>query len=269
MAITTSRGLSLATKKLVKYLDGEYSLDGTQVASVLYAVTAAGLISSFPNVGPTGDSHPLFGSSWKAFRYRWRHHDRVSKELVFLQVDFLSLNVASVQEEEADSVVGEEPITSHPEFLTAVGGGPGIAGTFPLGVTVDPATGYFAGTPRDGAIFDRFGQNKVQTAVDYNPDVGKFLYFAPGFQLGGVSATGLERYFVPRGTYARSYSDTVKPSLANVGKAMSTAPTGAPTLATGFIWLFMRIGYRKLGFIYRITEGYQAGRWNPVIYPAV
>lgn len=269
MATTTSRGLSLATKQLVKYLDGEYSIDGTQVASVLYAVTAAGLLASFPNVGPSGDSHPLFGSTWKAFRYRWRHHEKISKELVFLQIDFLSLNVDAVQEEDADSVAGEEPITSNPQFLTATGGGAGIAGTFPLGVTVDPTTGYFSGTPRAGAIFDRFGQNKVQTAADYNPDVGKFLYFAPGFELGGVSATGLERYFVPRGSYTRSWSDTVKPSLANVGKAFATPPVGAPTLASGFDWLLMRLAYRKIGFIYRITEGSQAGRWNPVIYPAV
>jgi hypothetical protein len=271
MATTQTRaasGYSLSSKRLLRYIDGEWSQDGVRTASVLYVVSAQSLLTNLPIVGTSGDSHPLFGSSWKAFRYRWRHHDKVSKSLVFLLVEFLSLDVANVQEEEADSVVGEEPITSHPEFLQASGGGAGIAGTFPNNRTVDPATGYFEGTPRDGARFDQFGQNKTKTAADYNPDVGKFLFFAPGFQLGGVSAAGMERYRVPRGTYSRAYTDTIKPNLAGVGKTVA-APVGAPGLAVGFTWLLVRKGYRRLGFLFRVNEGYEAGRWNPTIYPAL
>lgn len=269
MPTTTVRGQSIGIKRLYKYSDGEYGLDGVSIASCIYVVSVANLLSAFPNVGPTGDAHPLFGPSWRAFRYRWRHHERISATLVFLQVDFMSLTVAPVQEEEADSIIGEEPITSHPYFLQSPGGADGIAGNFPNNRTVDPATGLFEGTPRAGAIFDRFGQNKVNTKEDYNPDVGKFLYFAPGFQLSGVSAAGLERYRVPRGTYARSYADTIKPSLAGVGGIKTTPPAGAPSLAAGWSWMLTRIGYRKLGFVYRIGEGYEAGRWNPGIYTAI
>lgn len=270
MATTNTRtasGFSLTTKRLVGYSSGEWSLDGVSVASCVFAVAAGSLLANLPTVGTSGDSHPLFGSTWKAFRYRWDHHPKVPKALVFLTVDYLSLDVSEVQEEEADSVAGEEPITSHPNFLVGPGGTDGIAGNFPNNRTVNPSTGRFEGTPRAGAIFDRFGQNITNTAADYNPDVGKFLYFAPGFQLGGVSAAGLERYRVPRGTYSRSYSDTVKPSLAGVGQTVA-APIGAPTLASGWTWLLIRKGYRRLGFVFRINEGYEAGRWNPTIYPA-
>lgn len=264
--ITATHGLSLTTKRLVKYIDGEFGLDGIQVASVLYAVAAGSLLSNLPAIGTSGDSHPLFGATWKAFRYRWRHHDRISSALVFLQVDFLNTVSTAIQEEEADSVAGEESIASHPEFLQTAGG-LGIAGNFPEGKTVNPITGEFLGTPREGVRFEDWGQNKFKERADYNTEVGKFICFLPGFQLAGVNAVGLERYYAPRGTYTRSYSDTVKPSLAGVGKTVS-APSGAPTLASGFTWLRMRIGYRKLGFVYRITEGFQAGRWNAAIYPA-
>ena len=269
-ATTKIRGEQFAKRKVVKYLDGEYSLDGVHSSSVLFAVAvgtnASTLLANIPKVGPQGETHPLYGASWRAFRYRWRHHERVSSKIVFLQVDYLAL-VSDEQsgEEEADSVAGDEPITSHPWFLRK-DDGPGIAGTFPNNRTVNPTTGRFEGTPRAGAIFDRFGQNITPTAADYNPDVGKFLYFAPGFELVGQTAAGLERYRVPRGTYARSYVVGERPSLAGVGCVVAS-PKNAPALATGWSWLLVRKGYRRLGFIYRVGEGYEAGKWLTALYP--
>lgn len=272
---TKIRGEQFQTRKVVKYLDGEYGLDGLQVASVLFAVAPARLLNQLPRVGINGETHPLHGASWRAFRYRWRHHERVSSKLLFLQVDYLNKVVdPAAAEEEADSIAGEEPITSHPWFLQGPGGSDGIAGTFPGGVTVYPADhpevpkrGRFWGSPAVGAIFDRFGQNITPTAADYNPDVGKFLYFAPGFQLDGQAAGGLERYKVPRGTYARAYCVTERPSLAGVGKVVAS-PTNAPALAAGWAWLLVRKGYRRLGFVYRVGEGYEAGKWLSALYPA-
>lgn len=272
-ATTRVRGEQFTRRKVVKYLDGEYSLDGVHSSSVLFCVAvgprASNLLANIPKVGPQGETHPLYGPSWRAFRYRWRHHERVSDRFVFLQVDYLAL-VTDEQsgEEEADSIAGEEPITSHRWFLQGPDGAPGLAGTFPNNRTVNPATGRFEGTPVAGAIFDRFGQNITPTAADYNPDVGKFLYFAPGFQLDGEPAAGLERYKVPRGTYTRSYVVGQRPSLAGVGSVVAN-PKNAPALASGWAWLLVRKGYRRLGFIYRVGEGYEAGKWLSRLYPTL
>lgn len=270
-ATTKIRGEQFTKRKVVKYLDGEYGLDGVHSASVLFAVAvgtaASTLLANIPKVGPQGETHPLYGASWRAFRYRWRHHERVSSKLVFLQVDYLSLvNDEQSGEEEADSIAGEEPITSHPWFLKKDSGA-GIAGTFPNNRTIDPATKRWetSNVPAFGAIFDTEGTLQPG-AADYNPDVGKFLYFAPGFQLAGQTAAGLERYKVPRGTYTRSYVVGTRPSLAGVGSIVA-APTNAPVLASGWSWLLVRKGYRRLGFIYRVGEGYEAGKWLSALYP--
>lgn len=266
------RGEQFTTRQVIKYLDGEYSLDGLRTASVLFLVAlgtrGSNLLSQLPRVGLRGEQHPLYGPAWRAFRYRWRHHERVGDKFVFLQVDYLSTTVdANAAEEEADSIAADEPILSHKHFLQGPLGGsdPGLAGVFPNNRTVNPSTGRFEGTPAVGAIFDRYGQNITPTAVDYNPDVGKFLYFAPGFQLAGEAAGGLERYRVPRGTYARSYITTTRPSLAGVGLRYSN-PKNSPALASGWGWLMVRKGYRRLGFVYRVGEGYEAGKWLSRLY---
>lgn len=271
---TTLRGQDLGAKQLLKYLDGEYSLDGSQKADVVFAVNASSLLANLPTVGAAGDLHPIF-PNFRAWSYRWRHDPKISLSVVFLTVSYFAGPATSgtiVQEEEADSIAGEEPITSHPNFLQdQTTGGQGIAGEFPLGVTIDPdpaseTYGYFTGTPGAGVHFDTFGQNVNADAEDYNANVGRFLFFAPGFKLGGVSAAGLERYYVPRGTFSRSFSTTTKPSLAGVSRVWAP-PQGAPALATGYTWLLTRRGYVYQGPVYRVKETYEAGKWNTVIYP--
>lgn len=262
---TQRRGQDISARKLFKYLDGEYLPDGFRRASVIYSVPAANLVSTLPVVGT--EAHPLLGSNWRAYTYRWRHHEKISKSLVFLQVDYISAETA-IQEDEADSIAGEEPITSHPNFLAV---SDGIAGNFPNLRTVNPDTGRFEGTPRAGAKFQQAGQNKYPAAADYREDVGTFLAFLPGATIdaGGTPypLAGLERYYLPKGTYTRSFSTLSQPSLAGVGSQCSTPPHRAPGLSSGFNWLLMRRGYRRLGLIYRVTELWWAGKWNAAIYP--
>lgn len=265
LPITNVRGQSLSGRIVYKYLDGEYLPDGFRRADVVYAVPAAQLISRLPAIGT--ETHPLLGANWKAYTYRWRHHERLSKDLVFLQVAYVSAETA-VQEDEADSIAGEEPITSHPNFLAVSGG---IAGNFPNNRTVDPLTGKFEGTPRPGAKFQQTGQNAVNTAADYREDVGTFLGFLPGCVIssGGTDypLVGLERYYVPRGTFTRSYSTYAAPSLAGVGGQATTAPHKAPALASGYTWLLIRRSYKRVGLIYRVSETWHAGKWNTALYP--
>lgn len=275
-ANTIVRGNSLGNRVLVKYLSGQYDLDGTLTADAIFAVSAAALLASFPVVstptGAQGEPHPLF-SGFFARSFRWNHHPRVSAQVVFLTITYEAApQFAGAEEDEADSIAGEEPIESHPNFL----GNPGIAGFFPNNRTVTPASvgafvpggpgpGYFEGSPFQGVVFDTFGQNLVATAADYNTNVGKFLFFGPGFMINGILAVGLERYYLPRGTYSRSFSTPIRPSLAGVA-GINGNPPNAPLLADGFTWLLSRRSYRTTGFLFRVTEQYLAGRWNPAIY---
>lgn len=263
--LTKRRGVDISARKIFKYLDGEYLPDGFRRASVIYSVAAANLVATLPAVGT--EAHPLLGNNWRAYTYRWRHHEKISKSLVFLQVDYVSAETA-VQEDEADSIACEEAITSHPNFLAVTDG---IAGDFPNLRTVDPATGRFEGTPRPGAKFQQAGQNKFPAAADYREDVGTFLAFLPGATIESEGTpyplAGLERYYLPKGTFNRSYSTLSQPSLAGVGSQCSTPPYRAPALSAGFNWLLMRRSYRRLGLIYRCSEVWWAGRWNAVIYP--
>jgi len=263
---TTRRGVDISSRPVFKYLDGEYLTDGFRRAGVIYSVPAQSLIANLPVVGV--EPHPLFGGNWKAFTYRWRHHEKISKSLVFLQVDYISAETA-VQEDECDSIAAEEPITSHPDFLKESGG---IGGDFPNLRTVDPATGKFEGTPRPGAKFQMYGHNNLPMDAEYREDVGTFLGFLPGATIeasggGTYSLAGLERYLLPQGTYSRAYSTFTQPSLAGVGSQCTTPPYRAPALNSGFTWLLVRRAYRRLGLIYRCSETWRAGKWNAAIYP--
>lgn len=264
---TILRGAAISGRVVYKYLDGEYMQDGFRRAGVIYAVPLANLVAAFPVLGPSAETHPVLGTDWKAYTYRWRHHEKISVSLVFLQVDYISANTA-VQEDEAGSIAGEEPITSHVDFLKTSGG---IAGDFPNLRTVDPATGKFEGTPRPGSKFQQAGQNKYPAAADYREDVGTFLAFLPGANIT-VSGTdyplaGMERYLLPNGTFSRSFSTFTQPSLAGVGSQCTTPPNGSPALAAGFNYLLTHRVYKRVGLIYRVAEQWRAGKWNAAIYP--
>lgn len=137
-------------------------------------------------------------------------------------------------------------------------------------ITVDPTTGAW---PKDGgglacratngAIFDTYGQNKTPTAADYNPNVGRFLYFAPGSPF-----VGLESVLLPRGEWAYSYASLTMPSLANVGRIGQ--PAGLPVAAAPLNYLLAQRNVRRSGLIHRVSDQWlRSGPngWNTRVYP--
>lgn len=286
LTIRLKPGLSLATPFPVRYSEGRRNADGTMETDVTFAVATESLMSNLPARGVT--VHPLW-SNFKADLFTW---NTPLKGITLLRVFYLAVIPVTLTpgsplpfdvEEEASNFIAEEPIQTAPNFLEAAGGldalCPPISGVWPTqtidgvarNVTVDPATGRWptvSGAPlRVGnrAIFDTFGQNLTPTASDYNPNVGRFLYFAPGSPLVGVEA-----YVLPRGEWAFSYATDTQPNLSDVGKIGTPPGLSAPSAPINYLLVGRR--YRRTGFVYRVQEIWRRSGprgWSTKLYQPI
>jgi hypothetical protein len=290
----TIRGNPLTTPTPVRFSEGRRNSDGTLETDVTFAISTGLLFSAVNAVAQRGVStHPVW-SNFKADLYTW---STPIQGITLLRVFYVAVIPVTLTpgtalpldvEEEADNTVTEEPITTLPNFLVASGGMPAICPLYDedgnetdwptvtidgtdYPVTVDPATGRFpAGSGvtyivGNGAIFDTFGQNTTPTANDYNPNVGRFLYFAPGSPF-----VGTEAYRIARGRWAFSYATTTQPNLSNAGKIGT--PPGLPTPATPVNYFLAAMRYRRTGFVYRAAQAWDRSGprgWNPKIYAAI
>lgn len=277
------RGEPLGLDLITTSAGGRRNPDGTMTASVTYAVAKSSLISVLPKRGVT--THPyLDGFVCDDFSWAVQRGNVVLLTVTYIALAPLSSSPSETAlppdiEVECSSIATEEPVTTLPNFLKPVGSLAAIAaptdGAWPVvdsrPVTVDPTTGRFpinttTGKPltiSNGAVFDTFGQNKTPSAtIDFNPQVGRFLYFAPGSKF-----VGLEAVLVPRGEYRYTYSTLSTPNLSGVGRIGT--PPGAPTLNTGYTWLRTSRTFRKTGLVYRVTESWRVSGprgWMEEIY---
>lgn len=283
----TIRGNTLTTATPVRFSEGRRNSDGTIETDVTYAVATSSLITAVASVANRGVStHPHF-PNFKADLYSW---STPIQGITLLRVFYLNViestltpgaNLPLDVEEEADNTIAEEPIQTAPNFLVASGGleaiCPPVSGAWPTtgspayAVTVDPATGRWpqvSGAPLkvgNQAIFDTYGQNNTPTANDYNPNVGRFLYFAPGSPF-----VGQEAYVVSRGQWSFSYATATQPYLNNAGKIGTPPGLPVPTAPLNYLCAAMR--YRRTGFVYRASQVWRRSGprgWNPKIYAAI
>jgi hypothetical protein len=290
----TIRGNPLTTPTPVRFSEGRRNSDGTLETDVTFAIATSLLFTAISAVAQRGVSvHPTW-NNFRADLYTW---STPIQGITLLRVFYIAILESTLTpgaalpldvEEEADNNVSEEPIQTLPNFLQAAGGMPAICpvktsagsdtnwptvtidGTaYP--VTVDPATGRFpasGGLPlvvQNGAIFDTQGQNKTPTANDYNPNVGRFLYFAPGSPF-----VGTEAYRIARGRWAFSYATATQPNLSNAGKIGTPPGLPAPSAPVNYFLAAMR--YRRTGFVYRAAQAWDRSGprgWNPKIYAAI
>jgi hypothetical protein len=288
----TYRGASLATPVRVKSSEARRNPDGTMEATVTWAVNTANLFD--PDVLPVRGvtTHP----DWEDFLADvWTSRTPIQGVTLFT-VSYIAAVAVTLTpgaalpldvEEENAAIATEEPITSAKNFLQTldpedIGGTPIDAITQPLdgawpavddvAISVDPATGRFPLntaldgylTPGNKAIFDTFGQNKNPLANDYNPNVGKFLYFAPGSPL-----VGLESYLIARQEYSYSYASATKPDITQVGRFIAQPPGIETAPAGSYNYLLVAVRYRRSGAVYRVTETWRLSGprgWSPLIY---
>jgi hypothetical protein len=293
----TLRGNALTTPTPVRFSEGRRNSDGTLETDVTFAVATGSLMTAVASVAQRGVSTHPHWSNFKADLYSW---STPVQGVTLLRVFYLAIIESTLTpgqplpldvEEEADNTVSEEPIQTLPNFLVAADGRDPICPLFEADgttaaswptvgspaypVTVNPATGRWPGFDEDGngeayivgnqAVFDTFGQNKDPNANDYNPNVGRFLYFAPGSPF-----VGQEAYVVSRGQWSFSYATANQPNLSNAGKIGTPPGVAAPTAPVNYLCAAMR--YRRTGFVYRAAQNWRRSGprgWNPKTYTTI
>jgi hypothetical protein len=283
MALTI-RGQALTTPFPVRYSEGRRNPDGTMETDVTFAIATASLMSNLPTRGVS--AHPIW-TNFKADLFTW---STPLNGITLLRVFYIAVIPVTLTpgsslpldvEEEANNIATEQPIQTAANFLVSAGGldpiCPPVSGSWPTtgspayAVTVDPATGRWptvSGLPLqvgNGAVFDTFGQNKNPAANDYNPNVGRFLYFAPGSPF-----VGQESYLLPLGEWAYTYSSATQPNLSNAGRIGT--PPGLPDPGAPLNYLCTAMRYRRTGAVYRVAVSWRRSGprgWNPKIYPAI
>lgn len=287
----TFYGNDLSTLTRIKSSEARRNADGTMGATVTWAIKTSEMIANLPERGVT--EHP----DWSDFKADLWSASTPIQGVTLLTIYYVSVITVSLVsgdplpldvEEEAGNVVSEEPITTAANFLVSAGGLDPIVPLFEsngttskawpttgspaYSVTVDPSTGRWpvdgsgkACIPGNRAVFDTFGQNKDPLANDYNPNVGRFLYFGPGSPF-----VGLESYLIPRGEWAFSYSTDTQPNLSDVGKIGT--PPGLPAPSSPINYLLTSMRYRRTGAVYRVTQTWRRSGprgWSSKIYSAI
>lgn len=284
------RGVDFSTTPTpVRFSEGRRNSDGTLETDVTYAVGTEWFFSNvvtgaWPQRGVTEHPH---STAFKADTCTWSTPMQgvTLVRVLFFGVIPVTLTPGSPLpldvEEEANNSISEEPITTLINFLEDVGDFeaicPPLNGAWPTvdgkAVTVEPETGRWPMSADlseplkigNGAIFDTFGQNKYPDANDYNPNVGRFLYFAPGSPF-----VGQESYVLARGEWSYSYATTTQPNLSDAGKI--GIPPGLSDPGAPLNYLCSAKAYTRRGFVYRARDHWRRSGprgWNPKVYPAI
>ena len=154
-------------------------------------------------------------------------------------------------EYQCNAVASEEPIETHPNFLTA-------ATTLGFDLSIVTASGGFLaeGSTSGGAVFDADGI---------------FL----GFNKNALNnLAGVRSYLSPQVTFQVKYALDNRPS-SGTQTAIGTrsTPLNPPSVGSGKNWLLTEVNWTNTGNggdgAYQISEGYRLsgeGGWNPNIY---
>jgi hypothetical protein len=282
------RGQAINTPVPVRYSEGRRNPDGTMETDVTYAIATANLMANLPQRGVS--AHPIW-NNFKADLFTW---STPLMGVTLLRVFYVAVIPVTLTpgaalpldvEEEAGNIASEQPITTAANFLVAAGGldpivplftAAGASTAWPTtgspayAVTVNPSTGRWpvdgtgaACIAGNGAVFDTWGQNRTPTANDYNPNVGRFLYFAPGSPF-----VGQESYLLPLAEWAYSYSTATQPNLSDVGKIRDNPP-GLVAATAPINYLNVAMRYRRTGAVYRVAVNWRRSGprgWNPKVY---
>jgi hypothetical protein len=139
----------------------------------------------------------------------------------------------------------EEPIETHPEFVTDIAGKPS--------------------NPRNGAIFLDPSTGR-QTEDDTRGVFEKFSILVEGIQ---NPFAGLSKYLdLTNITFRKKYTTRSRPATAN-GTYLDS-PSGAPSIGSGRNWLYMGLSYEERGDVFSVVEEWRGSPrrgWNQIVYP--
>jgi len=138
---------------------------------------------------------------------------------------------------ELDRATGNEPLDTHPKWVTDIAGKPSA--------------------PKNGAVW--VGPDGTKTTDDAT---GKFDHFSATLTGGAKNPwVGKEDYLVPNSLFKKTYVSHSPPSdLGNVGK-ISTPDGPAPAPPSGYAWFYLGETSTDQAALYHIT-----GSWRLVPY---
>lgn len=193
------------------------------------------------------DNRPALGAAHPFAN--WLACEKVTTELQpgFAQFacEYAGVNGSTAPVYELEVGTSQEPIETHKDFVTSIGGKPSV----PLnGAIFRDGEGNITKNDSLG-MFDRF---LLVVGGDRNPLAGVGSYLDPG-----------------QVTWTATYCTTSRPtSLAGVGH-IGTPEGGAPSLGDGRNWLYVSLSYEKRGLCYKVKKTWRAsarGGWRTEIY---
>jgi len=204
-----------------------YKQDGSIQGRCVFKCPASDGIGNIP---PIGTPHPKKNDA--------KSYDAelvvTENEIAVITVDYIGLHTPQPYQIEYIGTVGEEPIETHPKFVSSIGG--------------------TAASPKNNAKFDA--------------ETGEFIGFpadAPN-KLGGVRG-----YLAPSSVVRVSYyTASALSGLSDLGEKQSPPYLGFISIGGSKNWLKTNWSRRDFGtFLYQITEEYTlSGKdgWNTLIY---
>lgn len=230
-----SKGELLATPQLQPGWTVNYEDDGTVTGSCTFVVDESALVASLPK---KGTAHPR-NSYLKAYRSRGTSGEAGVSSFT---VDYLGLTKdPSEPRLSFQGSLSQEPIETHPDFKTEIGGTPGA--------------------PKNGAKFD---------------DDGSFLGFPSNDESVEAKLVGVTGYLRP-GAVVRVTYFTAKPAnfrFDHTGQIATSVP-GLPKdirLPEGANWLIGSPALEPFGPFNKISVDYLLsgpGGWNGKIYKSI
>lgn len=174
----------------------------------------------------------------------------IAPGIVLFACEYSGVNGASTPVYELDEGVSEEPVETHPKFVTDIGGKP--SSVLNEAVFVDAESGIQTDSDARG-IFSRF---KIVAGGVRNPYAGVSRY---------LDASQV--------TWTKTWVTTSRPSDASTVGLIASPEGSPPSLGTGRNWLYVGLGYEERGggTVFKIKKTWRAsarGGWRTEMYTA-
>lgn len=194
------------------------------------------------NTPALGDAHPFCN---------WMHAEKVTWDFVpgfvLFAAEYAGVNGSTTPVYELEMGASEEPIQTHPKFVSDIAGTPAV--------------------PANGAIFRDEEGNKTRDNMK-----GIFDRFRVLLDDGSPNPFGgVTGYLNPQMTWTKTWITASKPNdLAQVGKI--DTPEGAPpSLGGSRNWLYVALTYEERGGgnCYKVKKAWRASGargWNTTLY---
>ena len=229
----------LVTKDSGTIVRDRYGMDK---GTVVFQCRQDGWASHIPALG---SAHPY--AAWLACE---KVAMTISPGIVLFACEYAGVNGATEPVYELEIGCSDEPIETHPKFVSDIGGSPASPSNGAIFVDVE------TGSPTDDdtkGVFSRF------TIID-----------------GGVKNrfAGVSKYLdASQVTWTKTQVTTTRPTSVSIVGLIGTPAGSPPSLGSGRNWLYIGLGYEERGggTVFKVKQSWRASRlggWITAMYTA-